>query len=44
MKNKKNLTLAILCLMSITLGCNTYRDFVIVNVSNEIIEIEYDLT
>lgn len=25
------------------MGCNTYRDFVIVNMSNEIIEVEYDV-
>ncbi|MBX7170523.1 MAG: hypothetical protein K1X72_06165 [Pyrinomonadaceae bacterium] len=43
MKNKKSLCMVCLCFLLLVMGCNTYRDFVIVNMSNEIIEVEYDV-
>lgn len=43
MKNKKSLGLVCLCFLLVVMGCNTYRDFVIVNMSNETIDIQYDL-
>lgn len=43
MKNKKSLCLVCLCFLLVVMGCNTYRDFVIVNMSNETIEIEYEV-